>query len=164
MKLAITRSAPGHDDCGVLSHSSMANEMPRTIAHTTPGKKRGSADRTKGNPLGKTPRKYHLIWETVSQIPKGRITTYGEIATLAGLPGQARLIGYALHNLPANTKVPWHRVINAQGKISLSNLDGMHDVQWQLLKKEGVRFFKERTSFSKYGWLQNLPKHLHRRS
>ncbi|MBI1806121.1 MAG: methylated-DNA--[protein]-cysteine S-methyltransferase [Ignavibacteria bacterium] len=109
------------------------------------------------------PKNYQLIWDAVSQIPLGKVTTYGEVAQLAGLPGQARLVGYALHNLPHNTKVPWHRVINAEGRISLSNLDGLRDLQVKLLRKERVLFIKERTSFSKYGWLQNLTKQSRRR-
>ena len=112
--------------------------------------------RNDGIGLGKPPKKYQLIWETVSHIPKGKVASYGEIAILAGFPGHARLVGYALHNLPRGTKVPWHRVINAEGRISISNLDGMYDLQLKLLKKEGVQFFKDKTSFSKFGWIKNL--------
>jgi len=97
-------------------------------------------------------RKYLLIWETVRQIPKGRVSTYGKIAELCGLIGQARLVGYALHNLPRGSNVPWHRVINAQGKISLSDLDGLADLQKKLLRKEGVVFIKETVHLWKYGW------------
>ncbi|MBD3162880.1 MAG: hypothetical protein GF346_10755, partial [Candidatus Eisenbacteria bacterium] len=51
---------------------------------------------------------YRRIWETVNRIPPGRVATYGQIATLAGLPGQPRLVGYALHRLPEGSPVPWH--------------------------------------------------------
>lgn len=86
-----------------------------------------------------TPTTYQLIYATVRQIPKGRVVTYGQVAELAGLPRQARLVGYALNALPAKNTVPWHRVINAQGKISLRGGDA--DVlQRQRLEREGLRF------------------------
>ena len=98
------------------------------------------------------PRKYLLIWDAVRQIPKGKVSTYGKIAELCGLIGQARLVGYALHNLPRRTRIPWHRVINAQGRISLSDLDGMAELQEKLLRKEGVVFIKDTVHLWKYGW------------
>ena len=58
------------------------------------------------------------IHKTVSRIPRGRVATYGQIARLAGLRGQARLVGYAMHALPAGTRVPWQRVVNARGAIA----------------------------------------------
>jgi len=65
--------------------------------------------------------KYKLIWQIVQQIPKGKVATYGHIAELCGLKGQARLVGYALHNLPEKTKIPWHRVINAKAYKTLTS-------------------------------------------
>ena len=58
---------------------------------------------------------HNRIFEVVRRIPAGRVLTYGDVAALAGLPGHARLVGYALHALPPGTTVPWHRVINARG-------------------------------------------------
>jgi methylated-DNA-protein-cysteine methyltransferase-like protein len=78
------------------------------------------------------------IHDVVSRIPRGRVATYGQIARIAGLPGQARLVGYALHALPAGTRVPWQRVVNAQG--ALSTPPGHDMVQRRLLEREGVRF------------------------
>jgi methylated-DNA-protein-cysteine methyltransferase-like protein len=78
------------------------------------------------------------IQKVVTRIPKGRVATYGQIARLAGLGGQARLVGYAMHALPAGTRVPWQRVINAQGTISLPGRSALR--QRELLEKEGVRF------------------------
>jgi methylated-DNA-protein-cysteine methyltransferase-like protein len=85
------------------------------------------------------PKSLHFrIHDVVSRIPRGRVATYGQIARLAGIPRQARLVGYALHALPAGTRVPWQRVVNAQGGISTP---GGHDsVQHNLLEREGVRF------------------------
>src|SRR5688572_13977532 len=81
---------------------------------------------------------HRRIHEIVARIPRGRVATYGQIARIAGLPGQARLVGYALHALPAGTSVPWQRVVNAQGGISTP--PGHDMVQRGLLEREGVRF------------------------
>ncbi len=97
---------------------------------------------------------YHLIWETVRQIPEGKVATYGEVAREAGLPGQARLVGYALHNLPSILGIPWHRVINAQGRISLPKASGDCQKQKRLLLKEGVAFVNEKIELKKFGWLR----------
>lgn len=57
------------------------------------------------------------IWDAVAQIPRGRASTYGDVARAAGLPGRARLAGYALKHLPPGLELPWHRVVGAGGKI-----------------------------------------------
>ena len=96
---------------------------------------------------------YPKIYAVVSRIPKGRVATYGQVAALAGLPRQARLVGYALHTLPADSDVPWHRVVNAAGKISL-RADGLgHDeLQAHLLRREGVRFVGGAIPLARYRW------------
>ena len=99
-----------------------------------------------------------MIWETVKQIPKGKVATYGDVATLSGLPGQQRLVGYALHNLPANSRIPWQRVINAQGRISLPRRTGGYRRQKQLLQEEGVVFSNETIDLDEYGLLQSLER------
>lgn len=77
----------------------------------------------------------------VRRIPHGRVATYGQIASLAGLHGQARLVGYALNALPAGTRVPWHRVINARGAISARSGDPAGAFNQRLrLEAEGVKF------------------------
>ena len=84
---------------------------------------------------------YQRIYTVVNMIPKGHVATYGQVAELAGLPRQARLVGYALNNLPQGSRIPWQRVVNAQGKISARS-DGREsdNRQANLLKREGVRF------------------------
>jgi len=99
-----------------------------------------------------------MIWETVKQIPKGKVATYGDVATLSGLPGQQRLVGYALHNLPANSRIPWQRVINAQGRISLPRRTGGYRRQKKLLQEEGVVFSNETIDLDEYGLLQSLER------
>ncbi len=84
---------------------------------------------------------YSTIYAIVRQIPYGKVSTYGEIAKRAGLPRHARLVGYALHALPADSDVPWHRVVNAQGFISLQGLDETFGLnQRYLLLQEGIVF------------------------
>ncbi|MGA9406644.1 MAG: MGMT family protein [Bacteroidota bacterium] len=109
--------------------------------------------------MPKEKSKYQRIWETVKQIPKGKVASYADVASLAGLPGQQRLVGYALHNLPHNSGVPWQRVINAQGKISFALKTAQYKKQKKLLEKEGVAFEKERVDLEKFGvmrWLERM--------
>ncbi|MCF7825478.1 MAG: MGMT family protein [Candidatus Marinimicrobia bacterium] len=88
--------------------------------------------------MGDKQSKWETIYSVVKQIPAGKVATYGQIATLAGYYRQARQVGYALHAVPSDD-IPWHRVINAQGKISL-NLEMGGAVQRKLLENEGVVF------------------------
>lgn len=81
------------------------------------------------------------IYAAVSRIPEGRVATYGQVARLAGLPGRARLVGQALSALPEESAVPWHRVVNAGGRISRRSVDrGYETLQRRILEDEGVRF------------------------
>ncbi len=84
--------------------------------------------------------KQNMIYSMTSRIPEGRIATYGQIAKLIGFPGHARQVGSALAALESGSSVPWHRVINAMGKISPRGLDGCDDFQRLLLEEEGVIF------------------------
>jgi methylated-DNA-protein-cysteine methyltransferase-like protein len=86
-------------------------------------------------------RAYAGIYATVRRVPRGRVATYGQIARVAGLPGHARMVGYALSALREGSGVPWHRVVNAAGRISLRSGDRPMDaVQRFLLEREGVCF------------------------
>jgi methylated-DNA-protein-cysteine methyltransferase related protein len=97
---------------------------------------------------------YERIWETVRQIPKGTVATYGEVAAEAGFPGQARMVGYALHALPHGSGVPWQRVINTMGKISFPTGSDAHTRQKRLLRKEGIVFRGDRIDRERFGWLR----------
>ena len=92
------------------------------------------------------------IWQAVHSIPTGKVATYGQIAALAGLPGAARFAGSALKGLPANTKIPWHRVINAQGKVSLAKLSPSYNKQIMRLKSEGILVRDGKISLTSYQW------------
>jgi methylated-DNA-protein-cysteine methyltransferase-like protein len=96
---------------------------------------------------------YQKIYAVIRRIPRGRVATYGQIAELAGLPGHARQVGYALAALPAGTAVPWQRVINAAGEVSRRRVPGAELTQRQLLEKEGVKFDgKGRVSLKEVRW------------
>ena len=81
------------------------------------------------------------ILSVVARVPRGRVATYGQVARLAGLNGQARLVGYTLNALEPGSRLPWHRIVNARGRISLRSDGGPEAiVQRRLLEREGVRF------------------------
>jgi methylated-DNA-protein-cysteine methyltransferase-like protein len=84
--------------------------------------------------------RWKKFYRVVRKIPRGRVASYGQIAELAGLDGHARQVGYALHALPANSGVPWHRVVNAKGEISPRSAGDSHELQRMLLEAEGVTF------------------------
>jgi len=97
---------------------------------------------------------YRRIYRTVRRIPHGRVATYGQIARLAGFPNHARLVGYALHALRGadDLTVPWHRVINARGEISLNEFSGA-DLQRKLLRAEGIAFDRRhRINLNRFLW------------
>lgn len=96
--------------------------------------------------------KYVIIRNVISRIPYGKVATYGQIARLAGFGGHARLVGYALHATPEEVRIPWHRVINSRGEISLPKEDGRYDLQKALLENEGVVFHRERVDLNKFQW------------
>jgi methylated-DNA-protein-cysteine methyltransferase-like protein len=96
---------------------------------------------------------YRIIYEVVRKIPLGKVATYGQIARLAGLPGQARQVGYALHRLPSQTEVPWQRVINSRGLISFAPGSVAWSMQKSILESEGVQFDEsDSISLPQYQW------------
>ncbi|HEV8355951.1 MAG TPA: MGMT family protein [Gemmatimonadales bacterium] len=96
---------------------------------------------------------YVRIYAIVRRIPRGRVASYGQVARLAGLPGRARQVGYAMAALQAGTTIPWHRVVNALGKVSRRRIPGAELTQRMLLEREGVRFGPgSRIPLARYGW------------
>jgi len=83
---------------------------------------------------------YERVYGYVTQVPAGRVVTYGQVALELGAPAAARAVGYALHNLPGTSGVPWWRVVNVRGGISHGNRGPAVDFQRQRLEAEGVRF------------------------
>lgn len=79
------------------------------------------------------------VYAAVARIPPGQLATYGQIAELIGAWGQARQVGWALRRLPLPSPIPWHRVVNAQGRISMAlSREGSDWMQRQLLQAEGI--------------------------
>jgi methylated-DNA-protein-cysteine methyltransferase-like protein len=96
---------------------------------------------------------YNQIHRIVARIPRGRVATYGQIAELAGISGQPRRVGYALSALADGTDIPWQRVVNAKGEISLRAHSGPDRLQRKLLLAEGVVFDKKgRISMERFQW------------
>ncbi len=96
---------------------------------------------------------YEQIYNLVRQIPVGRVMTYGQVALLLDKPHGARAVGWALHQLPADTDVPWQRVINAQGKCSNFFQMASPFTQQDQLEGEGVNFNEDGvTDLKIYRW------------
>jgi methylated-DNA-protein-cysteine methyltransferase-like protein len=97
---------------------------------------------------------YDAIYRMVERIPPGSVTTYGHVAALCGKPRAARTVGWALHALPDGSEVPWHRVINARGGISISKVGLPPELQRALLEAEGVEFEPDgRVDLARWGWI-----------
>lgn len=94
---------------------------------------------------------FRHVYAIVRKIPRGKVATYGQIARMMGMPHGARTVGWAMRACPQN--VPWHRVVNAQGKISVRDTEGF-PLQRALLQAEGVRFSRAKIiDLKKYGWI-----------
>ncbi len=93
-----------------------------------------------------------IIWQIVASIPKGKVATYGQIARFAGYPNHARYVGSTLKKLPKDSKIPWFRVLNAQGRLSFSEGSDAYKRQQKLLLKEGVVFKSGRVVLRDFGW------------
>lgn len=78
------------------------------------------------------------IWQVVGAIPRGRVSTYGAVARAAGLPGRARLAGFALRVAPEELNLPWQRVVGAGGRIVFPSGSRQHREQSRRLRAEGV--------------------------
>jgi methylated-DNA-protein-cysteine methyltransferase-like protein len=102
-----------------------------------------------------SPTNKEKIWQLVYQIPKGKVSSYGQVARLAGLPGYARYVGQVMKDLPQGTKLPWHRVANSQGKLSFPRDSHQYQTQKHRLEAEGVVFVNGRFSLKKFGWHQD---------
>lgn len=98
------------------------------------------------------PSNEERVWQVVALIPSGQVSTYGEIARMAGLERRARQVGGIMSRLPQGTSLPWHRVINASGRISLPVGSHGHTEQRRRLREEGVVFINGCASLRRYRW------------
>jgi len=104
----------------------------------------------------KKPNSNQLIYQVLLSVPEGRVVTYGQVAQLCGLGRGARIVARALRNLPAGSKIPWYRVINArvinaQGRISIPGEGAVR--QKERLESEGIVFLSGSVDLKKYQWL-----------
>lgn len=101
------------------------------------------------------PSFFDQVYVVVRQIPRGRVASYGQVAALLGHPRAARTVGWALAALRDNDEpdVPWQRVINAQGRVSIRNLEHAPEEQQMLLEAEGIEFNAQgKVDWKRYGW------------
>ena len=101
------------------------------------------------------PRK-EALWQVLASIPAGRVSSYGRLAQLAGLGRGARLVGRWLGQLPDGTTLPWHRVLNSQGQLSLPADHPAGQEQFQRLQAEGVVIRNRRVNMARFGWPDQL--------
>ncbi len=96
------------------------------------------------------------ILEAVATIPPGRVSSYGQIAAIAGLPGRARLVGRTLGQAPDDRPVPWFRVLRSGGVIAFPEGSHGHVEQTRRLRREGVEVRRGRVDLARYGWRRTL--------
>ena len=97
-----------------------------------------------------------VILAAVKRIPRGRVSTYGGVAEVAGLPRRARLVGTVLRQTPASRGLPWFRVINASGRISFPVGSDAYARQRKKLEAEGIVFSGGRVDLREYGWPESV--------
>lgn len=92
-----------------------------------------------------------MLYTALLNVPAGKVITYGELARRAGLVNGARMAGRLLSQLPTKSKLPWHRVVNAQGKISFPIQSEAFLKQKQLLLQEGIEFVRDKINLARFG-------------
>lgn len=95
---------------------------------------------------------HQSVWKVVSEIPSGHVLTYGEVARLAGMPRAARRVSQAMRRAPRAMSLPWHRVVNIQGKISFPEDSSGWQKQKDMLESEGVVFLNGKIDLEQYGY------------
>jgi len=101
---------------------------------------------------GKTSKSYPRIWNVVAAIPHGHVASYGQVAELAGIGRGARMVGWALGQAPDRSALPWHRVLNAQGKISIPKGSRSRAEQIRRLNDEGIVVNDGKVDMRRYRW------------
>ena len=96
------------------------------------------------------------IWHIVAMIPPGKVSSYGKVADFAGLPRRARYVSKALKSAPEHLSLPWHRVLNSQGKISFEKHSVSFQEQMELLRIEGVTVNCGKVDLSEFEWQPDM--------
>lgn len=113
-------------------------------------------DRSSAGLTAATDPRKEALWHVLAAIPPGRVSSYGRLAQLAGLGRGARLVGRWLGQLPDGTRLPWHRVLNSQGQLSLPADHPAGQEQIQRLQAEGVIVRNRRVNMARFGWPDQL--------
>ncbi|MGC3935212.1 MGMT family protein [Pseudomonas atacamensis] len=92
------------------------------------------------------------LYSTLAQVPEGKVVSYGQLAELAGLGRAARWVGRILSQLPGDTRLPWHRVLGAGGRLSLPVGSPSGDEQRARLRMEGITVQNNRVDIRRHGW------------
>ena len=100
--------------------------------------------------------KAEKIWKTVCKVPAGKVSSYGFIADLAGLPGRARLVGKIMQVAPDEMHVPWYRILKSNGQLAFQPGSIQAEKQKGLLQEEGVVVFNNRVKLTEFGWKPDL--------
>lgn len=109
-------------------------------------------------PKNKTETFTQRVIRVIKSVPRGKVATYGLIALAAGNPRGSRQVAWTLHSVTEKEKLPWHRLINSQGKISLPK-GGGYETQKELLLDEGVTFDRQdRIDLDRFIWKPQIRK------
>ena len=111
-----------------------------------------SSQKSRAEAKSEFDRWVRTVWQVVEGIPRGHVLTYGEVARLAGMSRAARRVSQAMRRAPRGMKLPWHRVVNAQGKISFPPDSPGYVRQKDLLETEGVVFLNGRIDLDRFGY------------
>ena len=143
-----------HTDEETTMSTRLVDTKARNTARSSARNSARKKARRRKRPAARPDSIRERIYAQVRKVPRGKVATYGQIALLAGLEGQARQVGYAMAAVPSTSAVPWHRVINAQGRVSMrSEGPGGMIIQQQLLEREGVVFDEGgRVALARFRW------------
>lgn len=92
------------------------------------------------------------VWQWIAAVPRGKVASYGQIARLAGHPRHARHVGAILRNLPAGTRLPWHRILRSSGELAFAPESEAWQRQQRLLATEGITLDRGRVSMAQHQW------------
>ena len=106
--------------------------------------------------------RYQRIWDIVAQIPYGKVSSYGQIAELAGQARAARFVSRALTAAPENLQLPWHRVISANGQIAFKKNASAYKKQRDLLRGEGIVVNAGKVHMQTFRWQPSMDERLWR--
>ena len=101
-------------------------------------------------------KKAEKIWKTVCKIPHGKVSSYGFIADLSGLPGRARLVGKVIQYAPHKMNVPWYRILKSNGQLAFAAGSTQAEKQKGLLQEEEVVVLNNRVNIKQFGWKPEL--------